>query len=90
MNIEVIYLYCTITKQSPFHSIIKISGDAPNVDLMDLLPTELIQSVLFPYLTRKELKRISLNRRLEAIADTVMDERDTKCKYIFVCLRVPE
>ena len=57
---------------------------------MDLLPTELIQSVLFPYLTRKELKRISLNRRLEAIADTVMDERDTKCKYIFVCLRVPE
>ena len=56
---------------------------------MDLLPTELIQSVLFPYLTRKELKRISLNRRLEEIAESVMEKRDRKSTYIFLYLGMP-
>ena len=60
-----------------------ISGDAQMLDLMDLLPTELIVDRLFPYLTRKELKRISLNRRLEEIAESVMEKRDRKSTYIF-------
>ena len=59
-----------------------ISGNAQILDLMDLLPTELIEPSLFPYLTRKELKRVSLSRRLKEIADSVMDKRDRKCKYI--------
>ena len=59
-----------------------ISGNAQILDLMDLLPTELIESSLFPYLTRKELKRVSLSRRLKEIADSVMDKRERKCKYI--------
>ena len=54
---------------------------------MDLLPTELIMSGLFPYLTRKELKGMRLNRRLKEIADSVMDKRDRKCKYIFSWIR---
>ena len=55
---------------------------------MDLLPTELIESGLFPYLTRKELKGMRLNRRLKEIADSVMDKRDRKCKYIFSWIRI--
>ena len=55
---------------------------------MDLLPTELIESGLFPYLTRKELKGMRLNRRLKEIADYVMDKRDRKCKYIFSWIRI--
>ena len=65
-----------------------ISGSAQTLDLMDLLPTELIESGLFPYLTRKELKRIRLNRRLKEISDSVMDKRDRKCKYIFLWIRI--
>ena len=56
---------------------------------MDLLPTELIESDLFPYLTRKELKRISLNRRLEEIAESVMEKRDRKSTFIFLYLGMP-
>ena len=66
-----------------------ISGNAQILDLMDLLPPELIESGLFPYLTRKELKRISLNRRLKEIADSVMDKRDRKCKYTYIFITIP-
>ena len=66
-----------------------ISGDVQILDLMDLLPTELIESGLFSYLTRKELKRIRLNRRLKEIADSVMDKRDRKCKYTYLFIRIP-
>lgn len=66
-----------------------IAGDVQILDLMDLLPTELIESGLFQYLTRKELKRIRLNRRLKEIADSVMDKRDRKSKNISLCLETP-
>ena len=50
------------------------------------LPTEVLEKSIFPYLTRKELKRISLNQRLADIANSVIDKRDTKCKYKLKCL----
>ena len=62
-----------------------ILGDAQILDFMDVLPTKVIESGLFAYLTRKDLKRIRSNRRLKEIADSVMDKRDRKCKYILLC-----
>ena len=50
------------------------------------LPTEVLEKGIFPYLTRKELERISLNQRLADIANSVIDRRDTKCKYKLKCL----
>ena len=44
------------------------------------MPTEVIESGLFPYLTHKELKRIRLNERLTDIADSVIEKRDRRCK----------
>ena len=48
--------------------------------LMDL-PTELLESGIFPYLTRKELKGIRLNKRLKDIADSVIEKKDRKRNY---------
>ena len=45
------------------------------------LPTEVIESGIFPYLTRKELKEIRLNKRLKNIADSVIEKMDRKGKY---------
>ena len=53
------------------------------------LPTEVLQKGIFPYLTRKELKRIRLNKRLKEIADSVMDKRDRNCKYTYLFIRIP-
>ena len=56
-----------------------ISGNDGVLNLMDL-PTEVIESGVFRYLTHKELKRIRLNERLTDIADSVIESRDRKCK----------
>ena len=45
------------------------------------LPTEVVVSGIFPYLTRKELKEIRLNKRLKNIADSVIEKMDRKGKY---------
>ena len=45
------------------------------------LPTEVLESEIFPYLTRKELKEIRLNKRLKNIADSVIEKMDRKGKY---------
>ena len=45
------------------------------------LPTEVLESGIFPYLTRKELKGIRLNKRLKDIADSVIRKIDRKRKY---------
>ena len=45
------------------------------------LPTEVVVSGIFPYLTRKELKGIRLNKRLKDIADSVIEKMDRKGKY---------
>ena len=45
------------------------------------LPTEVLESGIFPYLTRKELKGIRLNKRLKDIADSVIEKMDRKGKY---------
>ena len=45
------------------------------------LPTEVLESGIFPYLTRKELKGIRLNKRLKDIADSVIGKMDRKGKY---------
>ena len=50
------------------------------------LPTEVLEEGIFPYLTHKELERISLNHRLVDIANSVIDKRDKKCKYKLKCL----
>ena len=50
------------------------------------LPTEVLEKGIFPYLTRKELKRISLNQRLTDIANSAIDKRDRKCKYKLECV----
>ena len=52
----------------------------PGLSLMDL-PTEVVVSGIFPYLTRKELKEIRLNKRLKNIADSVIEKMDRKGKY---------
>ena len=73
-NIEIDWiLSCHILSSYP------IKGDAGIFNLMDL-PTEVIESGVFPYLTHKELKRIRLNERLTDIADSVIESRDRKCK----------
>ena len=64
-----------------------ISGNDGVLNLIDM-PTEVIELGLFPYLTQKELKRMRLNRRLTDIADSVIEKRDRKCKYIFSCIRI--
>ena len=49
-------------------------------NLMDL-PTEVLESGIFPYLTRKELKEIRLNKRLKDIVDSVIGKIDRKRNY---------
>ena len=44
------------------------------------LPTEVIESGVFRYLTHKDLRRVRLNERLTDIADSVIEKRDRKCK----------
>ena len=46
------------------------------------------QSIFELYID-KELKRIRLNRRLKEIADSVMDQRDRKCKYTYLFIKIP-
>ena len=65
--------------------LFEIEGNARVLNLAGL-PTEVLEKGIFPYLTRKELKRISLNQRLTDIANSVIDRRDTKCKYKLKCL----
>ena len=69
--------------------IVTISGNDGVLNLMDL-PTEVIELGLFPYLTQKELKRMRLNRRLTDIADSVIERRDKKCKYLLKFLMHPK
>ena len=45
------------------------------------LPTEVLESEIFRYLTRKELKGIRLNKRLKDIADSVIEKMDRKGNY---------
>ena len=45
------------------------------------LPTEVLESGIFTYLTRKELKGIRLNKRLKDIADSVIEKIDRKRNY---------
>ena len=62
-----------------------ISGIDGVWNLMDL-PTEVIELGVFPYLTHTELTRMRLNRRLTDIANSVIENRDRKCKYELPCL----
>ena len=68
--------------------LFEIEGNARVLNLAGL-PTEVLEKGIFPYLTRKELKRIRLNKRLKEIADSVMDKRDRKCKYAYLFIRRP-
>ena len=49
------------------------------------LPTEVIEKSIFAYLKHSELIRISLNKRLSDIANSVIEKREVKCKYKFHC-----
>ena len=50
------------------------------------LPIEVIEKSIFAYLKHSELIRISLNNRLSDIANSVIEKREVKCKYISNCL----
>ena len=78
-----IFLSLSYFPFNPF--LFEIEGNARVLNLADL-PTEVLEEGIFPYLTHKELKRISLNQRLSDIANSVIDRKDKKCKYKLKCV----